>query len=288
LIGAPTIFDREYPMAVDSINASGDFRIGAVLHRAGRILVGNVVFFLAVPVVATLIMIALSYGFRTALTTAIRVIRPAWIAQLAISLGFLFVILCLAMIGQSILLVAAFQRLRGHPLRAGEAIRRALGRILPLLGLGIIWFAVFLLIGILSIFIVSRLEASLALSLWFTLPLILMPMSMLAVIWAVSAPACVVEGLGPIGSMIRSAGLTKGYRWRVFGIILLLVAVFAAGVVVQLLTASWIGQGSANILGWIWPIPWAAYSGCAVAMTYHDLRLVKEGVDVAQTAAIFD
>ena len=38
-----------------------------------------------------------------------------------------------------------------------------------------------------------------------------------------SIPGCVVEGRGPIESWSRSAQLTKGYRWRLFGLALLLM-----------------------------------------------------------------
>jgi hypothetical protein len=40
--------------------------------------------------------------------------------------------------------------------------------------------------------------------------------------WMVALPACVVEGLGPIKSLGRSANLTKGHRWKILGIFLVL------------------------------------------------------------------
>ena len=43
----------------------------------------------------------------------------------------------------------------------------------------------------------------------------LAPGIMLMVRWFVAVPACVVERIGPSGSMKRSAELTSGHRWKV-------------------------------------------------------------------------
>ena len=43
-------------------------------------------------------------------------------------------------------------------------------------------------------------------------------------VYAVASPACVVEKIGPIKAMSRSAFLTKGNRWRIFGLIALLLS----------------------------------------------------------------
>ena len=37
----------------------------------------------------------------------------------------------------------------------------------------------------------------------------------------VAVPACVVEELGPVTSLKRSVALSKGFRWKVFGLFLL-------------------------------------------------------------------
>ena len=43
------------------------------------------------------------------------------------------------MIGQGVLLLGAFQRLRGQPLRVGEVLQKVMARFVPLLGLSILW-----------------------------------------------------------------------------------------------------------------------------------------------------
>ena len=60
---------------------------------------------------------------------------------------------------------------------------------------------------------------------------LIIPGIFLALIWAVSAPAMVVEDEGVFGAMGRSSELTKGNRWRVLGlaiVVFLLYMVVAA------------------------------------------------------------
>jgi hypothetical protein len=51
--------------------------------------------------------------------------------------------------------------------------------------------------------------------------LIIVPGLILATIWAVIGPAIVVERIGAIDAFSRSAQLTKGERWPVFGVIVI-------------------------------------------------------------------
>ena len=48
--------------------------------------------------------------------------------------------------------------------------------------------------------------------------LLLVPGLMVAVAWSVAAPALAVERLGPLAALSRSADLTRGNRWRIFGL----------------------------------------------------------------------
>jgi hypothetical protein len=105
--------------------------------------------------------------------------------------------------------------------------------------------------------------------------------------WAVVIPACVVEGLGPIASMGRSADLTKGCRWKVFGVMLLAALLLMVGLVLQVVLGM-LSQAVASIYGWLLLVAWIAYWNCMTIMVYHDLRVAKEGVDTEQIAAIFD
>jgi hypothetical protein len=273
-------------MAVESIDTSGVFRVGDVLSRAWRIFTGNILFFLLVPFVIQIISV-----FAVGLS-ALMFVFAGWAANavglMAVGI-FLTVIVALGlyMVGQAVLLLGAFQRLRDQPLRVGEAVQRALARFFPLAGLGILWSLV--IGGVVLVFsgIATGLWSATAGWVLVLVPAFVIPLTVLYLMWTVSIPACVVEGLGPISSMGRSASLTKGYRWKIFGMNLLLFLLIPACMVAQVVLTL-ISQALGAVFNFLWPVAWTAYWNCTIIMTYHDLRVAKEGVDTEQIAAIFD
>jgi hypothetical protein len=119
--------------------------------------------------------------------------------------------------------------------------------------------------------------------------LLIVPGLILLTMWFVATPACVVERLGPIRSMRRSSQLTKGHRWKVFGLILL-VAVLGSIIigVINLGFELMAGPIGALIAGVVLNGIWGAFYAIAVVVTYHDLRVAKEGINIEQIAAVFD
>jgi hypothetical protein len=132
---------------------------------------------------------------------------------------------------------------------------------------------------------------------WFVpifLILFTVPVILLSLAWSLSAPIAVIEKLGPIDSMARSARLTKGSRGRIF--VILLVAIVIIGIVnvifqfpILIITLAMLGKGQ--------PVPsWALVSGhvlafissslvgpiftIATSLSYYDLRVRKEGFDL--------
>jgi uncharacterized membrane protein len=119
--------------------------------------------------------------------------------------------------------------------------------------------------------------------------LLVFPGTILAVMWFVSTPACVVERLGPLSSMGRSRELTKGHRWKIFGMLVLVVLGAAiVNVIIEVLLRL-TGSSIIVTLGTLaWAGVWGAFYAIFGVVTYHDLRVAKEGVDVHQIAAVFD
>ena len=275
-----------HPMSVASINAGGDFRVGEVLSRAWSVLTGNIVFFLIVPILLLVSYFVIGAGLGLVFVIVGGSIGSPWMVAGA-TIATLIVILCLNMIGQSVLLMGAFQRLRGEPLRPGEALQRVLARLLPLSGLSLLWGLGIAGALILSFFLFWAAATALGGFALVLLPLFVVPPFYLAVIWLAAAPACVVEGQGAAASMLRSYDLTQGFRWKIVGILLLLFAALVVERIVQLaITAA--SPLLAGLLGLAWYVVWVAYFDCVVIMTYHDLRVAKEGIDTAQVAAVFD
>jgi uncharacterized membrane protein len=244
--------------------AEGDFRVGRVLSRTFSVLSRNFLTFFTVCAVASLpgMLIQASISFREDEISFEELTGPLWGGLL-----WWFVVIVLYTFSQAIVLYGAFQDMRGRPVSLIESLRVGFGRFFPIIGLAI----------------VASILVSFA-SLFFLVPgLILFTM------WWVATPACVVERLGPIRSLGRSRQLTKGYRWRIFGLILLLILISAVvGIVLVLGVAAIGGTIAAAIASLIWSGAWAAFYAIAAVVAYHDLRVAKEGVDTEQIAAVFD
>jgi hypothetical protein len=171
-------------------------------------------------------------------------------------------------LGQALVLNGAFQQMRGRPTSLIESVQFGSHRIMPVLGLVC---GAWILIGLGTV-------------------LMIVPGLILATMLFVATPICVVERLGPIGSMDRSAQLTKGNRWKIFG--LLLLTALPAVVIGWLIdfVASVTGAGGILSAGChvILDGTWGAVSAALVVAAYHDLRVAKEGVETVQVAAVFE
>ena len=232
--------------------AEGEFRIGRVFSRTAAAFMRNFPTFFLVTAVAALPNVLVSHGGGAG---------AAWLA-----LGVVLTI-ALSTLSQAIVLHGAFQDMRGRPVNLVESLRVAFGRVLPILGLAICM--------------------SLAVGLGFLLFII--PGFMLLTMWYVATPACIVERLGPIASMGRSAKLTTGHGWQVFGMMMLIG--IPAAIVGSVIEAA-LGLAGNTALVMLGTLVWngasGAFSAIFVVVTYHDLRVAKEGIDTHQIAAVFD
>lgn len=107
-------------------------------------------------------------------------------------------------------------------------------------------------------------------------------------LWVVTAPAIVVEGLGPIQGMKRSLRLCSARYWPVLGIALL------SGLITSILSSMVSGVPStlAGLIGYRWGFPLLAVGTTASAvlvgplsaivatLVYFDLRIRQEGFDL--------
>ena len=119
--------------------------------------------------------------------------------------------------------------------------------------------------------------------------LLIVPGVWLTMVLWVALPAVVIER-GGLRAITRSAELTRGFRWPIFGLALILVIanfvlVSVAGWIVSALFAdallSWgLMQFVAVVVSGIY--------GTAVSVTYHDLRVLKEGADTRSVSAVFE
>jgi hypothetical protein len=244
--------------------SESDFRVGRVLNRTASVLSRNFLIFFVVTAVANLPSLLLFKASTTA-TAASSSREILWNVAL-IGLGLVLTIV-LSTLSQAIVLYGAFQDMRGRQVSLSESLQVGLRRFFPIVGLAIAMSVLGALAAILFI----------------------IPALILFTMWFVATPACVVEQLGPSNSMRRSSQLTKGHRWKIFG--LMLVLIIASAVASQTIEASLtaIGGTALALVGDVlWNGVWGAFYAISVVVTYHDLRAAKEGIDIEQIAAVFD
>jgi uncharacterized membrane protein len=244
----------------------GEFRVGLVFSRAWDVLSGNVTKFLPLTAILALpTLIVLIPGFSDGAVD--RATAPKITAgAIAAIFASIFVWIILNVITEAAVLYGSFQAMRNRPVQIGESFKKGLARLLPIIGLSIC-MGIALVLGGLALFF---------------------PAFILATMFFVALPVCVVEGLGPIKSMGRSSALTKGHRWKIFGIWLILALV--GGIVSAVISAVLsVGGLVVSVIGRIaWDTLIGAYQSIVVAVVYHDLRVAKEGVDIEHIASVFD
>ena len=236
---------------------ASDFSVGRVFDRTTSIYTRNFLMFSLVPMVAFLPTLLLPVGAGGMSQDR------SWIFML---LAVLLAVV-LSLLSQAILVYASFQDMRGKQVDIGESINVALVRLLPIVGLA-------LLAGFCTM---------------IGFMLLVVPGFILLTMWFVAIPVCIVERAGPWDSMMRSGQLTKGHRWKIFGIIFLLYLI--SGVVGYILTSvigSIAGSMVSLIIQIIWNGIWGAFFAVFVVVTYYELRSSKEGVDIEQIASVFD
>lgn len=168
---------------------------------------------------------------------------------------------------QGAIAFGVYRLYKGEKAGVGEALGRGLARFLPLLGIAII--------------------EGLGIGIGFIL--LIVPGLILYCMWFVSVPACVVEGLGVFDSLRRSAGLTKGYRWKVLGMLICLIIVATVLIFAVSFIFSLAGSPAIAVIGIaivsIFP---AAFQNVMISTIYYNLRAIKEGVSVDNLANVFD
>lgn len=179
---------------------------------------------------------------------------------------------------QGALIQATVEDLNGGRPTVGAALATGLRNFLPLIGVTILF----------------------ALAVGFGTVLLIVPGIMIACAWCVAVPSLVADRTGVFGAFSRAADLTRGNRWRIFalgiviGIIMIVVdAVFNAVVGVSafatdplqtldrllspvFLVASVIRSTVTSVIG-----------AALVAVLYVELRRLKEGAAPGWLADIF-
>jgi hypothetical protein len=182
--------------------------------------------------------------------------------------------LVISAIVQGALTRATVAESEGQTATFGECLSVGLRFFLPLIGVGIVF----------------------AFGVFFGMLLLIVPGVILLLMWAVAAPAVVVERDGVFKALSRSRELTRGARWKIFGLFLLLgVLYWLLSIVFGLVGLQAYGEpGAASnlavgnlvgsvVLGTIFNAFW----GTIQPSLYVELRHWKEGDSVEELARVF-
>ena len=160
----------------------------------------------------------------------------------------------------------------GHRATFGECIAAAVRVLLPLIGVGLIF--------------------GIAIGIGFVL--LLVPGIIIMLMWSVAGPAVVVERDGVMRAFSRSSELTKGSRWKILGLFVVLLVIYVLvfmllGVVgLRAVPTAAEPFGVANlIVSAITSIVLNLTWGTIQPALYVELRQAKEGTSAESLAQVF-
>lgn len=201
--------------------------------------------------------------------------RQSAIAAVTVSIASFAVFLLLSMLVQGALVRATVAHADGERASLAECIGTGLSVAVPLIGLSIL-MTFGLMIGFTLLFI---------------------PGVILYLMWSVAVPALVVEEQGVFAAFGRSRALTKGARWKIFGLqLLLVVLIFLFSLVfgaIMLTIGFTTNQGMAStnplmlVVSAISNTLLIAFWSTAQANLYLSLRIWKDGPQAGKLAEIF-
>jgi hypothetical protein len=227
-------------------------RVGDVLSKSWSLFVGRWAPFVGLALIA----------FAPQFLFSVLIPKSGGVAII----GSILQIACTSLADAAII-YGVVQVLRGRDFTFGNSLQFGFARLGPVVGLSLV---VGILAGLGAI-------------------LLLVPGFIVMTMYAVAIPVCVAEQLGVFASMSRSAFLTKGNRWRIFGIVILvgLATMLVAGLVGFVIAL----VGGVRVVDIaLYPIEAiaGAFNAVMVGVLYYQLRVAKEGVDIEKIAAVFD
>jgi hypothetical protein len=240
-----------------SYGTEGTFRLGDVFGKSFAVYGRHFIAFVALTVCANIP----SYMFGWGVAAPTHSFEFEGWGLLAVPVG----IVC-GTIANGAMTYGVVQDLRGAPVSIGEAVAVAARRFLPMIGVAI----------------TSGILTSLAFI------LLIVPGWMVMCMYFVVAPVCVAEKAGVGASLSRSRYLTKGCRWQIFGAFILIAILGGMSSGIAAVATSAVGGIGAMIVGYGVQAIFGAFGAVLAAVLYYQLRVAKEGIDLAKIASVFE
>jgi hypothetical protein len=215
-----------------------------------------------------------------------------WVVTLLLQIVLSFVL-------TGAIVYGVFERLRGRRPGLGAILSTGFARLLPVLGVSILMG-----LAMLACFLPGALAIGLGLAASHGSPVAVIlgvllllagvvPFCFLLSIWYVAVPAAVMERVGAVGSLKRSQELTRGSRWLIFAllVIIYLLGVIVSGIVqVSILAAVAHTPRSlliVELLGQLASVVVGLLGNMMTTVAYCELRGIKEGVTPDDLGEIF-
>lgn len=259
-----------------------EFRVGSVLDRGFKVYFGNFISFTAIMTVA-FVPLLIYMGVLTSDGFSLEDFEGGYqiIQQVA-----QFV---LQTIATALLMFGTFQKLRGRRGSIGATIAVGFRRMFHALGTALLALIVALLPLAVLAFIAALVQQGEEAPIALAVIIGIVPTAIIYCMLWVAVPVAVVERTGVIGALRRAAFLTKGHRWGIFGLLLLLGLIGGGfGIIIGMGTAA---MKDPMITMWatvVANIVASALGATVTAVGYHDLRLVKDGISVEELESVFD
>jgi hypothetical protein len=261
------------------------FRIGKVFGNIFAVIGRNIILWLGLTMILLVVpaLLLQFVAFWSLGRLGIGLTGAVWL-----QFGAVLVAVVLVLLLQSALIRATIEDMGGKRPSFGDCIGTALSVLFPLLGIAFLAFGAVFLVLLAGTMLLGVVAPSLNAGAGIVLTLaIFVPAAYLLLRWVVAVPVLVQERRGVFSSMARSAALTKGSRWALFG---LFAAVVLASFVAQLvlgLAAALLGAVTGLVvLSFVQALVSTVIS-TAAAVSYVELREVKEGASVGELAEIF-
>jgi hypothetical protein len=247
---------------IEGLPAGGvPFRVGDVLSKAFSVFGSRPVSFLLLAFVPLIPLLASSFwmpaGLQQLGLTGQRVITWGGLSDVLGSV--------LGPVAQAMILYAAFQEMAGRPFSIAQSFGVGFVRLLP----------------VLCVVFLNALFRGVAFL------LLVVPGFIVSCMLYVAIPVCVIEKPGIFASLDRSAALTRGSRWQIFGLPALTIIV---GGIAQIVLEKVLGGATiwGKLSSFGWQVVATSFDAVLVAVVYRELRMTKEGMDIDNLANVFD
>jgi hypothetical protein len=261
-------------MASSGAPEAREFTIGRVLETSFNVLIRNIVPFGVLALGLGLLnfvaewvgALMVSGTIGTAANTGAKATQGSWAPAILLGIGLTLATVVVSSLVTAAVSYGVFQDLRGRRAGIGACLSRGIAAILPVV-IASVLFSLVVGVGWLLLVVPGVL---MWLAFWLYIPVI------------------VVEKSGILESFSRSAFLTKGRRWTVVGLwVVVGIAwqIVSTGLTKVSLAAP--GEWSSVVL-YAWQAAATAFGAVMTAVSYYCLRADKEGVAIDDIAKVFD